>query len=40
MIRTILAKSVLARHAAAPADTIEPVPVRASHPRLAAVGNR
>jgi alkylation response protein AidB-like acyl-CoA dehydrogenase len=39
MIRTILAKSVLARHAAAPADTIEPVPVRASHPRLAAVGN-
>ena len=40
LVRTILAKSVLARHAAAPAEVIEPVPVRGAHsPRLAAVGS-
>ncbi|MDB5587716.1 MAG: Acyl-CoA dehydrogenase, short-chain specific [Devosia sp.] len=40
LVRTILAKSVLARHAATPTETIEPVPVRATHPpRLVAVGS-
>ncbi|MDB5535956.1 MAG: Acyl-CoA dehydrogenase, short-chain specific [Devosia sp.] len=40
LVRTILAKSVLAHHAATPAETIEPVPVRATHPpRLVAVGS-
>ncbi|MET3900637.1 alkylation response protein AidB-like acyl-CoA dehydrogenase [Devosia sp. UYZn731] len=40
LVRTILAKSVLARYAATPTETIEPVPVRATHPpRLVAVGS-
>lgn len=39
LIRTIVAKQLLARHAATPAQAVEPVAVRASHPpRLSVVG--
>lgn len=39
LIRTMLAKAALSRHAAAPAEPLEPVPVRThQQPRLAVVG--